>query len=378
MIGKIIQSTTTIFVGKENNMIHVARPNIDDQEVNAAIEVLKSGNYTSGSINGKFEEEFAKYCDTDFAASCNSGTAAIHMVLLALGIGPGDEVIVPSISFFATVSPILMVGAEPVFCDVELYGNMSANSAETYITEKTKAIIPVHLHGRPCNMTEIMQLARRYNLFVIEDCAQAHGAEFQNRKVGSFGDAGCFSFFATKNMTTIEGGMVTTNNPRIDEMCRLYRSHGMINRDEHAVLGYNYRLNELSAAIGRIQLKKLDDFNKKRRENSLTIYNMVKKESLKFPRVQPIYNHVYFWCPVYTEAAWVMDMLKSHLKRNGIGFRSRYSVPMYKQPIFKNKYYNVKNRVAETFCKNVIGMPNHPGITKDELDKVISVMEAFN
>lgn len=361
-------------------MIDVARPMIDEEEINAAIDVLKSGHYTSGKINEEFEKEFATYTDSEYAVSCNSGTAALHMALLAFGIGSGDEVIVPSISFFATASAVLMVNAEPVFCEVNEYGLMTAEAVENCITEKTKAIIPVHLYGFPCDMDSIMGVAERYNLYVIEDCAQAHGAIYKGQKVGSIGDAGCFSFFATKNMTTIEGGMVTTFNRGISDKCRLYRSHGMINRDEHVLLGYNYRMNELSAAIGRIQLRKLNDFNRKRWENSIYIYNRlsnIQKNIISFPKVPSSCYSVYFWCPVYTNQAFIMDKLKSRLKKEEIGFRCRYNVPMYKQPIFRNKYKNVNNPVAESFCRNVIGLPNYPGLTKEELNRVAEVLEDF-
>jgi dTDP-4-amino-4,6-dideoxygalactose transaminase len=353
---------------------------INNEEINEAIKVLKSGNYTSGEINKKFEEEFAEYIDCAYAVSCNSGTAALHMALLAIGIGPGDEVIVPSISFFATVSPVMMVGAEPSFCDVNSHGLMAASKIEECITEKTKAIIPVRLHGMPCDMDSIMDLAEKYDLYVIEDCAQAHGAMYKGQRVGNIGDVGCFSFFATKNMTTIEGGMVTTYNKKISDKCKLYRSHGMVDRDNHAVLGYNYRMSELNAAIGRVQLRRLDSFNLKRKENSIYIYNRLSKIDsmvLKFPLVPSYINHVYFWCPVYTTTDHVMDNLKKRLTENGIGFRCRYSLPMYKQPIFKNKYKHITHPTAEKFCKTVIGLPNYPGLNEDELNDICGVMEAF-
>lgn len=367
-------------------MIPVAKPLIDQEEIDAAVAVLKSGMYSSGEEVKQFEKEFSVYNGVKYSVSCNSGTAAIHMALLALGVGPGDEVIVPSVSFFATVSPIMMVGAEPVFCEVSQRGLMEAKNFGGLITEKTKAIIPVHLHGHPCNMDEIMAVAKKYNLYVVEDCAQAHGAKFKDQKVGSFGDVGCFSFFATKNITTIEGGMITTNNEYIAEQCNMYRSHGMIDRDTHSVLGYNYRMNELSGAIGRVQLKKLDRFNEIRRQNSSMIYNglfnneeLVPRDAHHFKWLQhkkdekDCYN-VYFWCPIFAGSTHAMNDFKTFLRKEKVGFRCRYTSPMYEQPIFKNKYAHIDYTNARNFCGSVIGLPNHQGMSTDDITHLVSIL----
>jgi len=323
-------------------MIKVAIPAIDQEEIDAAIKVLKSGNYTSGPIVEKFEEEFAKYIGTEYAVACNSGTAALHMALLCLGIGPGDEVIVPSMSFFATASAVMMTGAEPIFCDVDPYANLCPIDLEYRISAKTKAIIPVHYFGMPCQINRILDIATKYNIHVIEDCAQAHGAMVEDKKVGSFGIANCFSFFATKNMTTIEGGIITTDNRYVYEQCKLIRSHGMPDRDNHSILGYNYRMNEIFAAIGRKQLAKLDDLNDSRIINSQYLHkniNSIQKLYKDEDVFQPSINKcVYFWFPVVASSVPHAKLFMKKLKDNEIEFRYRYEKPLYQQPIFRGRY----------------------------------------
>lgn len=359
-------------------MIKVAEPIIGEEEIQATIEALKSGMYTSGKRVEQFEEMFADYIGTKYAVACNSGTAALHLSLLALGVGPGDEVIVPPMTFFATVEAVLMVQAIPVFVDVDDCCQLDFKEIENHITEKTKAIIPVHFYGIPCYVDEIHKIAKRYGIYVIEDCAQAHGAEIDGKKVGSFGDTGCFSFFATKNMTTIEGGIITTNNQDLYEQTKLIRSHGMTDRNTHTVLGYNYRLNELFAAIGIEQLKKLDSFNKKRIENSLYLAKNISEISIQ---LLPIHKRertksVYFWFPI-SVSNYMRPKFMKYLKDNGIGFRYRYDEPIYKQPIFKRTYKNVYCKNAEFFSPRMLGLPNHPGLTKNELDKIIETVESF-
>jgi len=375
-------------------MIKVAEPIIDDKEIDVAISVLKSGNYTSGKYVQKFEEMFAEYIGVKYAVAVNSGTAALHLSLLSLGLTKdrysNGEVIVPPMTFFATISSVLNVGLIPNFVDTNYICNIDHTLIESNINENTLAIIPVHFYGHPCNMNEIMKIANKYNLFVIEDCAQAHGASINNKKVGSYGITGCFSFFATKNMTTIEGGMITTDEKFIYEKAKKLRSHGMIDRDTHSLLGYNYRMNELSGAIGIEQLKKLDMLNKKRIENSEYLSKNIKQTNF----IQPLYNenfltvsncknntykNVYFWFPITTMKFCSVD-LKNHLKKNDIGFRSRYNEPLYKQPLFREYTYK-PNRCrcenAELFSGVVFGLPNHPGLSREELDKVIDVVNTF-
>lgn len=363
-------------------MIKVATPIVGEEEINAVVQVLKSGNYTSSQNVEQFEKDFANYVNTKYAVACNSGTAALHMALLSLKISQGDEIIVPSMTFFATISAVLMVGATPIFSDIDYNGNIDVHKVEGLITDKTKAIIPVHYFGMPCNIETIMKISKQYNLYIIEDCAQAHGASVKGKKVGSFGHVNCFSFFATKNMTTIEGGIITTNNPYIYDQCNLYRSHGMTDRDTHTILGYNYRMNEISGAIGKIQLKKLDLLNKRRIEISHRLYEGCKSNIFFSPLYgDSIYNEnikcVFFWFPIVFREKELTQKFLKFLKKNDIEYRFRYNNPLYNQPIFKNGYKNTFLPMAEMLSGCVVGLPNHPNLTNKEVDFVIKTVTTF-
>ncbi len=359
------------------------KPSIGKEEIEAATKVLKSGMFVSGKYVEEFEKMFAKYTGTRYAISCNSGTAALHMTLLSVGIGHGDEVIVPPIGFFATVSSVLMTGATPVFCDVNKYGNIDHTHFETLVNEKTKAIIPVHLYGMPCDIYNINKIAKKYDIKVIEDCAQAHGSEYKKMKCGSLGDAGCFSFYATKNMTTLEGGMITTNNEEIAYKTKRYRNHGMIDRETHSILGYNYRMNELQAAIGIEQLKKLDMFNAKRREYARILYEKI--ESFDNKLIINLYSKkdilsessCYFSYPVvYSSYSKPIDCFLDFLKEKKILHRRRYSKNFSKQPIFKRKKGCYLPN-TDMFINSVVGLPCYSDITKDETDYIINSILEF-
>jgi len=258
----------------DSDIIKVATPQVGEEEVAAVREVLLSGSYVSGIKVKEFEEKFAEYIGTKYAVAVGTGTAALFIALEALGIGKGDEVIVPPLTFFATVSSVLYLGAVPVFADLDMDDLcLSPESVEQQITAKTKAILPVHLFGAAAKMDEILDISGKHGLIVVEDCAQAHGTEYKGKKVGATGHAGAFSFFATKHMTTGEGGMITTNSEDVAEQCKVIRSHGMSGRDDHLRLGYNNRMTEMEAAMGIIQLKKLDELNRKRIENSEYLLN---------------------------------------------------------------------------------------------------------
>lgn len=356
-------------------MIHVAKPMVGDEEINAVINVLKSGNFTSGAEVAAFEKEFAEYIGVKHAVSCNSGTAALQLAMQALNI-KGKEVVVPPMSFFATVSSVIMSGNTPVFSDVDERCNLDPENLEIYINGTAEAIIPVHFYGHPCQIDKIMEIAKRHNLFVIEDCAQAHGAEVNGRKVGSIGHIGCFSFFATKNMTTIEGGMITTNSDEVAREVKILRSHGMIDRNTHLRIGYNYRLNEVSGAMGRVQLRKLDELNKKRIEISYDLMNGIEpKEWFKLYIPEKNVKDVFFWFPIFCDYP---GKFSSYLEENGIGYRFRYNKPLYDQPCLNSNYsFNFRER-AENFSGKMFGLPNYPGLTKYQVNKVIDVVNNFN
>ena len=352
-------------------MIKVAIPIINEAEIERVSEVLRSGNFTSGSRVDHFEEKFAEYIGTKYAVACNSGTAALHMVYQYLGFDQYSTFITAPMSFFATISAGLMCDCFPTFVDVDDRGHLDPEKIEEVIYPDTKAIVPVHLYGHPCQIEKIISIGKRYGIPVIEDCAQAHGAEVKKKKVGSFGFAGCFSFFATKNMTTIEGGMITTDSSDLYEYCKAVRSHGMTDRHTHTYLGYNYRMNEVSAAIGQIQLERLDEFNSKRIENSLFLQRNISTPYLKVYTSDPDVRNVYFWQPVFSRST---PKFLVELEKNKIGFRHRYWKPLYTQPIFKGKYKELKLKKAEMLSGNIFGLPNHPALTKLELQKVVDVI----
>ncbi len=381
--------------------IKVAMPFVDEEEAEAVRQVLLSGKYVSGQKVKEFEDEFAQYIGVDHAIAVNSGTAALHISLASTGIGPGDEVIVPPITFFSTVSSVLHQNAIPVFVDIDPESFcLDPSDFEKKITENTKAVIPVHLFGNAAEMDEIMKIADEHNIKVIEDCAQAHGTEFKGKKVGSIGDVGCFSFYATKHMTTGEGGMVTTNNDDIAKKARMIRNHGMVGRDEHIILGYNYRMSEINAAIGLVQLKKLERLNEKRIKNSLYLLERVMEEVewLMVPGIKDYVRHTFFWCPVVVLEDKIgintLGVIKK-LREYGIEVRYRYREPLYKQKVLVNlspyprgcpfscvnrkiDYRNVYLPNAEKIAGKIIGLPNHPGLNRDELDYVIKVLKKID
>ena len=372
-------------------MIKVAVPITGNEEFKALKKVIFSGKFVSGNNVEKFEKEYAKFIGTKYAVAVNSGTAALHASLASLDLKKDDEVIVPSISFVSSATAILHQGCIPIFCDVDIENYcMCPKNLEKNITKKTKAIMPVHFAGSACNMKVIIKIAKKYNLKIIEDCAQAHGTKYDGKKVGSFGDISCFSFYATKHMTTGEGGIICTNNKKIRDFCLVFRNHGLKDRDTHIQLGYNYRMGELNAAIGRIQLKKLNKINNQRVKNSLYIINKLSKSQLKnkwFKVQNPIKNiyHTYFWCPIRILSNKIsINEVRNKLKKKGIEIRSRYKYPLYRQKVFQKINYkssqnyvklNLKN--SEKLSGKIFGLPNHYKLKKKDLDYVISTMESL-
>jgi dTDP-4-amino-4,6-dideoxygalactose transaminase len=364
--------------------INVAEPFVGEEEAEAVRRVLLSGQYVSGAKVAEFEKAFAGYIGTEYAVAVSNGTSALYIALEAMGVGKGDEVIVPPMTFFATVSSVLFLGAKPVFADLDLDDLcLSPDSVKDKITPRTKAILPVHLFGAAAKMDRLLAIAERHGIPILEDCAQAHGTEHQSRKVGGIGRAGAFSFFATKHMTTGEGGMITTNDKTIVETAKILRSHGMSGRDDHVMLGYNNRMTEMEAAMGLVQLNKLEELNRKRIENSEYLLNRVKELSwAHIPVPGENVKHTYFWCPVMVKAnsGKTIDDLKAHLKEHNIGFRQRYQAPLYKQPVLRQidpDYANLHLPNVEQVAGQVIGLPNHPGLQKSDLDRVVQVLTDF-
>ena len=368
----------------KSDFIKVAMPLVGEEEAVAVREVLLSGSYVSGDKVAEFEQRFADYIGVQHAVAVNSGTAALHIALEALCVGKGDEVIVPPLTFFASASSVLYLGAVPVFADIDLDDLcLSPKSVQEHITSRTKAMLPVHLFGAAAKMDDFMALSAEYGIPVLEDCAQAHGTEYKRKKVGGIGTAGAFSFFATKHMTTGEGGMITTNDAHVARLSKIIRNHGMSDRDNHSRLGFNNRMTEMEAAMGLVQLSKLDDLNSKRIDNSE--YLMEELDKLpwaKIPALNRQVKYTYFWCPVMVResSGKTVEGLKEHLNQNKIGFRQRYQEPLYKQPVLRRvglDYSDVFLPNVEKVAGKVIGLPNHPGLTKVELNRIIEVLHNF-
>jgi dTDP-4-amino-4,6-dideoxygalactose transaminase len=359
-------------------MINISTPLLAREELEAVECVLQSGRLAQGPKVEEFEALFASYIGTKYAIATSSGTAALHIALLASGIGHGDEVITTPFSFIATANAILFCGAKPVFADIDKDTFcIDPGLIRAKITSKTRAVLPVHLYGQPCNMKEIVKICREHNLILIEDACQAHGAEYHGKKVGSFG-IGCFSFYPTKNMTTGEGGMITTDDSNIAERARMIRSHGQKERYIHELLGYNYRMTDIAAAIGICQLKKLDEFNRQRIQHARFLTEKLGKiRGLIAPFVAPNVKHVFhqFTIKVTGDFSIPRDELKQRLKDKGIMTEVYYPLPIHKQPLYKELGYNASLPNAEKACEEVLSLPVHHLLTEEELDCIVETIK---
>src|SRR3989440_6351253 len=313
-------------------MISIARPLLGYEEEVAVHRVLTSGQLAQGENVAAFERRFAEVCHVREAVALSSGTAALHLALLAHDIGPGDEVITTAFTFAATANAILLAGATPVFVDIEpdTY-TIDPALAEATITSRTKAIVPVHLYGHPCDMQRLVAIAATYGLALIEDACQAHAAKIDGKPVGSFG-TGCFSFYATKNITTGEGGMVTTNDPAIAERVRLLRNHGQTERYHHVTLGYNLRMTEMQGALGLVQLGKLERFTEQRIANAAFLTERL-RGPVQTPIVRPGYRHVYHQYTIRVPEQ--RDEWAKRLRDRGIETAVHYPLAIHQQPFYK-------------------------------------------
>jgi len=356
--------------------IPIANPIIQEEEIEEVVKVLKSGFIAQGPKVAEFEEKFAEFIGTKYAIATSSGTTALHVALLSCGIGEGDEVITTPFTFAATGNSILYTGARPVFVDIEKDTfNIDPKKIEEAITPNTKAIMPVQLYGQSAEMDKINEIAKKHELFVIEDAAQAHGAIYKEKKVGSMGDMGCFSFYPTKNMTTSEGGMITTNNKELAEKARMLRAHGESKRYKHSILGYNFRMTDISAAIGLAQLKKIDTFNQKRIDNA----NYLTKElddinGITAPKTLNRVKHVYHQYTIKIESGNRDEWVK-FINENGIGTGIHYPIPIYKQELYLELGYDYELEETEKAANSVISLPVHPSLSKDDLATIVKVLK---
>ena len=356
-------------------MINMAKPLIGDDEKKAVLEVLDSGIIAQGPRVKAFEEAFAAMCGVKHAIATASGTTALHTALLAHGIGEGDEVITSAFTFIASSNSILYVGARPVFVDIDpATFNIDPSKIEAVITPRTKAIMPIYLYGLMCDMDHIMKIAAKHGLVVIEDACQSHGASYSGKRAGSFG-TGAFSLYPTKNITSGEGGMITTNDPVIDEKCRVIRQHGMRKRYYHDELGFNFRMTDIHAAIGNAQLRKLDEFNKIRNANAKYLSTHLK--GVGTPAVPDGRVHVFHQYTIRVPDG-KRDALRAHLQEHGVGSEVYYPVPIHKQSFYVSDL-GYKDELPETerAAMEVLSLPVHPALSTSDLETIASAVNEF-
>ena len=360
--------------------IPISKPNIDDEEKRAVQEVLDSGFLAQGKRVAKFEEEFSRYMGVSEAIATSSGTSALFIALKSLGISANDRVVTTPFTFVASTSSIIQCGAIPLFCDIDPRTfNIDPNSLEDILKKEghsIRALLIVHLYGLPCPMNEIMSLANQYGIPVVEDCAQAHGAEYRGRKVGSFGIASAFSFYPTKNMTTGEGGMILTNNTELAKKCRMLINHGSQKKYYHEFLGYNFRMTDIAAAIGSAQLKKLEDSNQKRRENA-QFYDR-ELANLSFIQTPSIPDYALPVFHQYTiKVKRFRDDLALFFDQQGIGYGIYYPVPLHRQEFIHQIVGNGYYPMADACSQEVLSIPVHPLLLREEMEQVAHLIQSF-
>ena len=369
-------------------MIAITHPIFGVEEEIAVLKVLASSNVDQGEYVALFETQFAEMCQVQEAIAVSSGTAALHLALLAYDVGPGDEVITTSFGFAAIANVILLIGAVPVFVDIDpdTY-TLDTTLVEMALTRRTKAILAVHLYGHPCDMEQLEQFANDHSLILVEDASHAHAAEIHGRRVGSYG-IGCFSFHETTNMNIGEGGMVTTNDLRITERIRLLRNNGQQVPYYHTSIGYDLRMTQLQGALGLAQLAKLADFTDRRIANAVFLTQHL-KDAVQTPVVRPGYRHVFQRYTIRVPDD--RDRWERHLAVRGIDTATQYSLPIYRQPYYerspllfrisspqrkaigKRRSSMVSLPVTETAAKQVLSLPVHPALSEEQL---LTIVEA--
>lgn len=346
-----------------------------DKEI---LEVLNSSQFILGSKVEEFEKKYAKYCGTRYTVALDSGLSALELGMRALGIGQGDEVIVPTNSFIASASPVSFTGATPVFVDCnEGTFNIDVNKIKEKITKKTKAIMPVHLYGQPADMQEVKSLANKYKLFVVEDACQAHGAKYKNKRVGSFGHFAAFSFYPGKNLGAYgDAGCLTTNNKKLDEKVRMMRNYGQEKKYYHKLLAWNKRMDTIQAAVLLIKLKRLDKWNSSRARHAKLYNKFFKNTPVKTPITGDNRTHMYHQ---YVVRVKNRNKVQKHLLSKGVSTGIHYPIPIHLQESYKHLGYKRGDfPVAEKLAKEIISLPIYPELTKVDIEYIVnSVKEAL-
>ena len=354
--------------------IHIAAPDIGEEERNGVLSVMDSGMLADGEAVRRFESEFAGMCERRHGIATTNGTTALHAALHALGIGYGDVVVTTPFSFIASANAIRLAGAIPVFADIdpETY-TLDPASVEKVIRDRdgdVDAILAVHLYGLPADVSRLQAIAKRHDLLLVEDCAQAHGATYREKPVGSFGDAAAFSFYPTKNMTTGEGGMVVTDDDGVAERARRFIDHGRVDGYTHSEVGHNFRLTNVAAAIGQAQLRKLPLFNEARRRNAewLTA-GLIDVDGITTPVEPSGRRHVYHQ---YTIRVDDRDTLQAALDEAGIDTGVYYPIPIHRQEAYDG--YDAECPVADAAADEVLSLPVHPGVTRADVDRITATV----
>ncbi len=354
--------------------IPLSRPPKDGEIKQAALAAIDSGQYILGPECREFESEFARYIGTTHAVLTNSGTAALWMVMKALGVKPGDEVLVPSHTAFPTAEAILFADATPVFVDVNDSYTIDPEDAAAKISSRTVGIVPVHIYGHPVQVDAIRALASQRGLWMLEDCCQAHGATWRGRRVGSFGRAATFSFYPSKNLTVMgDGGILVTDDDEIAARCRRLRDHGRVNKDVHAELGFNLRFNDVQAAIGRVLLRRLDSMNDRRRAIAARYAQALAGLPIELPREQPGARHVYH---LYVIRTAKRKELATFLKERSIQTGIHYPVPCHRQPAVERLAPPPLPR-TERLVEEILSLPISAGHTDAEIDQVAAAVREF-
>jgi perosamine synthetase len=359
-------------------LIPINLPEIGEEEIEAVVKVMRRGPLTNalgaGPAVTKFEENYAKFAGVKHAVAVNSGTAALHSAIVAAGVKPGDEVILPSFTFVATAEAVVMAGGKPVFTDIdpETY-NISPVEIEKNVTKQTKAVVPVDLYGFSADAKPIKDIASEHHLAVVEDAAQAHGATYAGKPAGVFSNVACWSLYASKNITTGEGGVVTTDSDEVAETLRLIRTHGEKAKYASIMLGHNYRMAEIQAAIGLVQLEKLPAFLAKRRKNAQRLTEILAKtERLQLPKETKDRMHSWYLYTVRLrdgdEAQ--RDKILEELKKKGVGAAAYYVHPVHTMPYYQETFGECKLPETEKAAKQVFSLPVHPGVTEAQVDSI--------
>jgi len=370
--NQISKSTTTMY------RYPVYQPSLKGNERKYVNDCIDTNWLTwQGKYVREFEKSFAEYLGSEYASSTCNATVALHLALLALGIGVDDEVIVPTLTYIASVNSIVYCGATPVFCDVSpVTWQADPEDIRRRITNKTKAIMAVHVYGHPCDMDELTQIAAEYNLSIVEDCAESFGSQYKGKKTGTIGDVGVFSFFGNKTITTGEGGMVVTNNKTLIDRVNLFKGQGLAQHREywHEVIGFNYRMTNIAAAIGLAQLERADELIAKKRQIAGWYLEQLNDLPLEFHRETGDVMHTYWMFTILTHNPGLRNKLREYLKENGVETRPVFH-PVHTMPMYNDDFQQLK--VAESIGWRGINLPSYPDLSHDDVSDICQIIHSF-